>query len=72
MLNDGRSGKIVGVNPITGSYQVMTSDNRSLNLKADDIEKIAPNKDFKYQFSGVDPEDSTSLAIKGTPFDTDK
>jgi hypothetical protein len=72
ILNDGRAGKIVGVNPIDGSYQVMTADNKNLRLKADDIEKISPNKDSKYQMSGPDQENPSDLSIKDTPFDLDQ
>ena len=69
MLVDGRSAKVVGVNPIDGSYQVITADNKNLRLKSDDIDKIASNKDSKYQQAGIDLDDSTSLSIKDTPFD---
>jgi hypothetical protein len=72
MLADGRSAKVVGVNPIDGSYQVITADNKSLRLKADDIDRIASNKDSKYQESGVDREDSNKLSIKDTPFDIEQ
>ena len=72
MLNNGRIGKVIGVNPIDGSYQIMTADNKSLRVKAGDIEKAASQKDSKYQESGVDSDNSSMLAIKDTPFDLDK
>lgn len=69
LLNDGRSAKIVGVNPIDGTYQVMTADNRAIRLKSSDIDKQVSVKGSNYQKSGVDSQDPTSLAIKDTPFD---
>jgi hypothetical protein len=69
LLNDGRTGKIVGVNPIDGTYQVMTADNRSIRLKSKDIDKLSSTKGSGYQESGVDKEDPNVLAIKDTPFD---
>jgi hypothetical protein len=72
LLNSGRLGKVVGVNPIDGTYQIMTSDNKSLRVKSGDIEKIAAQKSANYQESGVDLENSSELSIKDTPFDIDK
>ncbi len=69
ILNDGRAGKVVGVNPIDGTYQIITADNRSLRVKAKDIEKIISAKDSKYQESGIDSQDPSLLSIKDTPFD---
>lgn len=50
----------------------MTGDNKSLRVKAADIEKQVAQKGTNYQESGVDLENSSELSIKDTPFDLDK
>lgn len=72
MLKNGKSGTVIGVDPIRGSYQVMTSDNRSVRVKADDIEKTEKPKDYSYQESGVNKDTQSELMIKDTPFDVDQ
>jgi hypothetical protein len=72
MLKDGRSGRVIGVNPITGSYQIMTSDSRSIQVKADDIEKTEKPKDADYQVSGPKSDAQLELSIKDTPFNLDQ
>jgi hypothetical protein len=72
VLADGRSGRIVGVDPITQSYQVMTSDHKSIRVKGSDISRIEKKKDTDYQESGVSKDNDKELAIKETPFDLDQ
>jgi hypothetical protein len=72
MLKDGRSGRVIGVNPITGSYQVMTSDSRSVQVKSEDIEKLEQAKDSDYQTSGPRKDSQLELSIKDTPFNLDQ
>lgn len=72
MLKNGKSSTVIGVDPILGSYQVMTSDNRSVRVKADDIDKLEKPKDHKYQESGVNKDTQSELMIKDTPFDVDQ
>jgi hypothetical protein len=72
MLKNGKSGRIIGVDPIRGSYQVMTSNNRSVRVKADEIESLEKPKDSKYQQSGINKYAQTELMIKDTPFDLDQ
>lgn len=72
MLKNGKSGRIIGVDPIRGSYQVMTSNNRSVRVKADEIESLEKPKDSKYQQSGINKDAQTELMIKDTPFDLDQ
>ena len=72
ILADGRAGKVIVVNPIDGSYQVITADNKSLKVKSTDIDKIAAKKDSNYQTAGVDRDNQSNLAIKDTPFDIEK
>ena len=50
----------------------MTSDNKTIRVKATDIEKLEKSKDSDYQISGVDSENDTKLSIKDTPFDLDQ
>ena len=50
----------------------MTSDNRSVRVKADDIEKTEKPKDYSYQESGVNKDAQSELMIKDTPFDVDQ
>lgn len=71
-LKDGRSGKVIGIDPVSGIYQVMTLDNRFAKVKAADIEKLEQPKDSNYQESGVSQEDNSKLSIKDTPFDVDQ
>jgi hypothetical protein len=52
-------------------YQIMTSDNRAIPVKAIDIKEVEKPKDDKYQESGVNPENKSEVNIKGTPFDLD-
>jgi len=72
MLKNGKSGRVIGVDPIRGSYQVMTSDNKSVRVKADEIEKTDKPKDSKYQKSGINKDVQTELMIKDTPFNVDQ
>ena len=67
-LQDGRSGRVIGVDPINGTYQVMTADNRSVKVKATDIDKLEKPKDNAYQESGPNRENQSELSIKDTPF----
>ena len=72
VLNDGRSARIVGTDPINGVYQLMTADNKMLRVKGSDIEKLEKPKDTDYQLSGVSQSDDKKLAIQDTPFDLDQ
>jgi hypothetical protein len=72
VLNDGRSARIVGTDPINGVYQLMTADNKMLRVKGSDIEKLEKPKDTDYQPSGVSQSDDKKLAIQDTPFDLDQ
>jgi len=72
VLNDGRSGRIVGTDPINGVYQIMTADNKMLRVKGADIEKLEKPKDTDYQLSGVSQSDDKKLSIQDTPFDLDQ
>lgn len=71
-LKDGRSGRVIGIDPINGEYQIMTTDNRAIKVKSSDIEKLEKPKDSEYQESGVSNDDSKKLAIKDTPFNLDQ
>jgi hypothetical protein len=68
-LQDGKSGRVIGVDPINGTYQVMTADNRSVRVKATDIDKLEKPNDVAYQKSGPNRENEAELSIKDTPFD---
>jgi hypothetical protein len=59
---------VIGVDPINGTYQVMTADNRSVKVKATDIDKLEKPKDNAYQESGPNRENQSELSIKDTPF----
>ena len=72
MLKNGKSGTVIGVDPIRGSYQVMTSDNRSVRVNSDEIEKIEKPRDHNYQESGVNKDAQSELMIKDTPFNLDQ
>lgn len=72
MLQDGRSGRVIGVDPINGTYQVITADNRSVKVKAADIDKLEKPKDDQYQTSGPKSDNETELTIKDTPFNVDQ
>ena len=50
----------------------MTTDNRSVRVKAADIEKLDKLKDAEYQASGVNPDNQRELSIKDTPFNLDQ
>ena len=47
----------------------MTTDNKQINVKSHEIEKVVKPKYQEYPESGVDPENDAQLAIQGTPFD---
>ncbi len=72
VLKDGRSARVVGVDPVSGTYQIITADNRSLRVDTGEIEKAEIGKDSKYQESGPDKMSPRNLTIKDTPFDIDK
>ena len=72
VLNDGRSARIVGTDPINGVYQLMTADNKMIRVKGSDIEKLEKPKDTDYQLSGVSQSDDKKIAIQDTPFDLDQ
>ena len=62
---------IIGIDPMGKTYQIMTDDNRSIAVKASDIDKAEKPKDDLYQQSGVNPEKQNELSIVDTPFDLD-
>ena len=69
VLNDNTSGTIIGIDAVSGTYLLMTSDNRSVRVKTSDIESLEKPKDNDYQISGINPDKTDELSIKDTPFD---
>jgi hypothetical protein len=69
VLNDNTSGTIIGIDAVSGTYLLMTSDNRSIRVKTSDIESLEKPKDNDYQISGINPDKTDELSIKDTPFD---
>ena len=51
------------------TYLIMTDDNRSVTVKASEIEKLEKPKDAGYQIAGVNPKDQSKVNIQDTPFD---
>ena len=69
VLNDNTSGTIIGIDGVSGTYLLITSDNRSIRVKTSDIESLEKPKDNEYQISGINPDKTDELSIKDTPFD---
>jgi hypothetical protein len=49
----------------------MTTDNRIISVKVNDIARLEKPKDDKYQESGGNPDNQSEINIKDTPFDLD-
>jgi hypothetical protein len=71
ILKNGKSGMIIGVDPMNNEFQIMLTDNKSTKVKGTEIEKLEKPKDSEYQESGVNPELQSEINIKNTPFDLD-
>ncbi len=63
---------MIGVDPVSGTYQVITANNQSLRLGSDEIDRAEKTMDSKYQESGPDKDNQSQLTIKDTPFNVDK
>lgn len=60
VLDDGSSAKIVGVDPVSHSYYLVTAQNKSIQVSPDKIKKLDKQKSADYRETDVELTQQTS------------